>query len=77
MGQNGQFGEGREGHHAIGHVNFSKLLEQKVPGLPMEGRDGVSPAASNLHIHKDVYDFRMGKCAPVLTLSPEFATFWA
>ena len=77
MGQNGQIGEGREGHHAIGRVKFFKLLVQR--NLDSRRRGGVEfrLRQSNLHIHKDVYDFRMGKWAPLLTLSPEFATFWA
>lgn len=58
-------------------VNFSKLLVQRY--LDSRGRGGVEfrLRQSNLHNHKDVYDFRVGKWAPLLTLSPEFATFWA
>lgn len=77
MAQNGKFGEGREGHHATGRVNFSKLLVQKVPGFPGEGGIWLRLRQSNLHIHKDVYDFDVGKRGDWLTPGIVFATFWA
>lgn len=77
MAQNSQFGEGREGHHAIGRVNFSKLLVPRHPDS--RGRGGIEfrLRQSNLHIHKDVYDFDVGKRGNWLTPGIVFATFWA
>ena len=53
MAQNGQFGEGLEGHHAIGRVNFSKLLVNclyKGTWTP-EGRRGLSFACGKQPTH--------------------------
>lgn len=77
MAQNGQFEEGREGHHAIGHVNFSKLLVQRYLDSRGEGRLEFRLRQSNLHIHKDVYDFGVRKRGDWLTPGIVFATFWA
>lgn len=60
-GKNGRYGEVPDDHYVIGRVNFSKLLVQRYLDSQGGGVTELRLRQSNLHFHKDVYEFELRK----------------